>query len=74
MVRKHSHFLPQIGKPALFVCLSVCLSHHVFVSVECCLKFMLEVEDDEEWSIVDKIGEDEDSSRFALLPWCPILE
>ena len=70
MVRKHSHFLPQIGECALFVCVCVGLCVTLHLSVECCLNIMLEVEDDEEWRIADKIGEDEDSSRFVLWVLC----
>ena len=59
MMRKHEKFHPQISKASLFNFLSL-LS---WLPVELCLKFMLEVDDDEEWSTTDDIVEDEDSSR-----------
>lgn len=40
-----------------------CVQYYI---VETCLKFMIQVEDDEEWSTTDDLGEDEDSSRCAL--------
>lgn len=46
------------------VCKIDCLAlFYFFFLVEMSLKFMLEIEDDEEWSITDDIGEDEDSGR-----------
>ena len=40
--------------------------------VEMCLKFMIQVEDDEEWSIADDVVEDEDSSRLLLRSYCNV--
>ena len=67
MVRKHSRFLPLIG---MFVCLVihrgvavyVCLLYPHPLTVAQALKFMMDLEDDSDWSLSDE-AEEEDSNR-----------
>lgn len=66
MVRKHSKFLPLIG---MFVCLCVCMGscnnppHPYPLTVAQALKFMMDLEDDSDWSLSDEV-EEEDSTRY----------
>ena len=68
MVRKHSRFLPLIG---MFICLVVhgsvtvyvCLFYPHPLTVTQALKFMMDLEDDSDWSLSDEV-EEEDSNRY----------
>ena len=71
MVRRHSKFLPLAGKLcSIFVVLCVCYvvlcvtfsPHPLPLTVTQALKFMMDLEDDSDWSLSDE-PEDEDSTR-----------
>ena len=68
MVRKHSRFLPLIGMflcvgfvcEGVTVCVCIFPTHHTVAQA---LKFMMDLEDDSDWSLSDEV-EEEDSNRY----------
>ena len=68
MVRKHGRFLPLIGMFHYWVVqggvtASVCLLYPHSLTVTQALKFMMDLEDDSDWSLSDEV-EEEDSNRY----------